>query len=183
MASPKKAEDGLGAKAEYASVAATEPDTKECRRYASCVANAMLGRDLPPHPDGYDEPQGTDITWQPVERVDTKSRSPFSLLAVLPKLQVRPIQRRFGSYPGAKNASRSAAPTFSTGCWVVDTWDDTRIQKNQEQIDECIAMAQEALGLLSEAEMESQEDKSYQIGNYEARLRLCEMLSEDLGDI
>ena len=37
--------------------------------------------------------------------------------------------------------------------------------------------------MLADAEMESQEDKSYQIGNYEARLRWCEMLSGDLGDI
>lgn len=129
VASPKKAEDGFGAKAEYASVAGTEPDTRECRRYASCVANAMLGRDLPPLPDGYDEPQGTDITW------------------------------------------------------AMDAWDDTRIQKNQDRIEECIAMSQEALGMLSEAEMESAEDKSYQVGNYEARLRWCEMLSADLAEI
>ncbi|MGH1347961.1 MAG: hypothetical protein ACRBN8_40780 [Nannocystales bacterium] len=129
VASPKKAEDGLGSKAEYASVAGTEPNTKECRRYASCVAHAMLGRDLPPLPAGYDEPQGTDITW------------------------------------------------------AMDAWDETRIQENQERIDECIAVSQEALGLLATAEMESQEDKSYQVESYESRLRWCEMLSDDLNDV
>jgi hypothetical protein len=67
VASPAEIDDdneGEGSVVQYADIAGTEPDSAECRAYASCVANGVLGRDLPPLPEGSDEPQGTEVTWR-----------------------------------------------------------------------------------------------------------------------
>jgi hypothetical protein len=47
----------------YAAVFAADPPHVECRKYASCIARAFVGRELPPIPGGSHEPQGTVIQW------------------------------------------------------------------------------------------------------------------------
>lgn len=63
VASPAATDDDERSLVELSEVAGTEPDTAECRAYASCVADAMLGRDLPPFPEGIEDPRGTEVTW------------------------------------------------------------------------------------------------------------------------
>ena len=63
VAAPETTEAGAGSVVQYSEIAGAEPDTHECRAYASCVADAMLGRELPAMPEGQDDPQGTEVTW------------------------------------------------------------------------------------------------------------------------
>lgn len=60
---PYEGEAGTRSVLSFAAVSAADPPEVPCRKYASCIARGLIGRELPPIPGGGYEPHGTVVKW------------------------------------------------------------------------------------------------------------------------